>query len=210
MKYSENDERSSRLKKFGAAAATIALGAFALKESGNLKYVSKAFDDVGKVVKGVSKDLSSKAFKEYDYETISKTLRKNVLNDDSVWNIARKTTNNIELDFNKGLIPSVLHFEELRKNGAYLEEKMVDAMQKNEIVNSINSRLKNESGAFFISKKLLEKNNFPGIVSANPSFKLSLISFNFLVEYNSPFLFILRDLLLITKSLKRSSSFTKP
>lgn len=181
MKYSENDERSSRLKKFGAAAATIALGAFALKESGNLKYVSKAFDDVGKVVKGVSKDLSSKAFKEYDYETISKTLRKNVLNDDSVWNIARKTTNNIELDFNKGLIPSVLHFEELRKNGAYLEEKMVDAMQKNEIVNSINSRLKNESGDFFaeLTKLVDESLNKKNIFFENELEKTTLIADEF-------------------------------
>ena len=53
MKYSENDERNSRLKRFGIAASTLAIGALTLKESGKMKNISKALGDVEKTVKGI-------------------------------------------------------------------------------------------------------------------------------------------------------------
>ena len=149
MKYLDNDERDNRLKKFGAAAATFALGAFALKESGNLKYISKALGDVSKTAKSISKDFTNKAFKDIDYNSISSSLKKNIFNDDSTWKTARNTINDIELNFDRGLLPSLIQYDKLRKDSSNLEVKMVDAMQKNQIVSTVSEQLQNESSDFF-------------------------------------------------------------
>ena len=160
MKYSENDERNSRLKRFGIAASTLAIGALTLKESGRMKNISKALGDVEKTVKGISKDLSTKAFKEYDYNTLSKVLDKNIFDENSTWNIARRTTNEIELNFKNGALPSLINLETFSRDGTYLENKMVDALQKNEVITNVSNQLKNESGDFFSELSKLVNETF--------------------------------------------------
>lgn len=149
MKYSDNEERSSRLEKFGKLALGGTFAALAIKESGGLKYISKALGDIGKTASKISNDLSEKAFRDIDYATISKTVKNNILDDDSTWKMARRTTNEIELDYSRGLFPSILQYEKIKKNGSYLKDEMFDSIQKNEIVTSLSKRLENESGEFF-------------------------------------------------------------
>ena len=171
MKYADNDERSSRLKNIGLAVAGITAGAFALKDSGNMKYLSKAIGDLGTTISKVSDDLSTKAFKDLDYEAMSGIIKKNVLNDDSTWNMARRETG-IELDYSRGLLSSALHYNKIKTDGTYLADEMFDAVQKNHVMTSLtdniqlNENARSKSGEFFseltkmVDESLNKKSNY--------------------------------------------------
>ena len=153
MKYDSNDdERSSRLKKIGLAVTGLAAGAFALKESGNMKYLSKAIEDVGTTIGKVSEDLSTKAFKDLDYTTLKGIVKNRVLDEDSTWNVAKDEINNIELDYSRGSLSSVLQYNKLKSSDIGLQDEMFDAFQKDHITKSLTDSFKetkNTSDEFF-------------------------------------------------------------
>ena len=78
----------------------------------------------------------------------------------STWNIARRTTNEIELNFKNGALPSLINLETFSRDGTYLENKMVDALQKNEVITNVSNQLKNESGEFFSELSKLVNESF--------------------------------------------------
>lgn len=148
MKHSKNEERSNRLKNIAYGATAITLGAFALKESGNLKYVSKAFEDIEKTFNKVSEEFSNKAFKELDYTALKGIAKRNILNEDSIWKMARNNED-IELDYSKGLFSSLLQYNKLKNGNAHLKDEMFDAHLKNEVINNFNKNIGKESKEFF-------------------------------------------------------------
>ena len=183
MKYSDNEERSSRLEKIGLAVAGITAGAFALKESGNLKYISKAIGDVSSTIGKVSEDLSSKAFKELDYTTLKGIAK----DSNAAWKASRANTD-IEMDYSRGLLSSVLQYNKLKGSETYLQKEMFDAAQKTDVMNSLTRTFENtehSSGEFFseltklVDESLNNKSQFfeqsnDGISAINAEFESRL------------------------------------
>ena len=93
MRYERNDERKSRISTMLGVTAGIAAGAFMLKDSGNMKMLAKAFDDIGTTTSKIAKDVSLKTRKELDYDGISSIMKKHILNEDSTWKTARASNN---------------------------------------------------------------------------------------------------------------------
>lgn len=152
MKYADNDERSSRLQKIGLAVAGITAGAFALKDSGNMKYLSKAIEDVGSTLSKVSDDLSSKAFRELDYTTLKGIAKDRLLDEDSTWKTARNEVGKIDLDYSRGLLSSVLQYNNLKGSNSGLSNEMFDAFQKSHVMDSLKDSLtapQEKSNEFF-------------------------------------------------------------
>jgi hypothetical protein len=177
LKYSDNDERTSRLQKIGLAVTGITAGAFMLKDSSNLKYISKAIGDLGTTINKVSEDVSSKAFKELDYTTLKGIVK----DSNSTWKMARDDSS-IELDYGRGLLSSVLQYNKLKIDETYLKDEMFDSFQKNHVMTKLTESIGNQSSEFFgeltklVDESLNSKNKY--IEQNEDGFLLNQTEFN--------------------------------
>ena len=157
MKTDRNDERRKRIKDIALTGAGLAFGAYALKESGSLKSISKVLGDFSKASSSTLKDLSEHSFRELDYSTLNKIAKKNFLEEDSVWNLARKD-NGITLDYGNGLLSSILELNKIKTGTTYVKDEMFNSYQKNYIVDELNKSLKKENNEFIKQlRKLTDK-----------------------------------------------------
>lgn len=154
MKYEQNDERKSRVKKILGTTATIAAGALMLKETGGLKMISKAFDDIAVTTSRISRDVSKMSRKQLDYEGISGIVKRHILDEDSTYKVA-KASKEIKLAEDQGLIASVLRYKNLKNDNTYIKDEMFDAAIRSDIFNKTSKAMKNESKEFFNEMKVL-------------------------------------------------------
>lgn len=160
MYYDKNDNEnktSNRLKKIAIAATGIGVAAFSLKETGSLKYLSKAVNTFGETAYGIKKDFSKLAFKDIDEAHLKDIFKRRIFDHDSIFNLA--STFNLarakkvitDIDQSEGLLASLKKLSELKNKFGdnILKNKISDNIHSNLIMDEIHKKYKNESEEFF-------------------------------------------------------------
>lgn len=147
MKYDENEERKKRIKEIALGGAGIAIGTYALKQTGRFEGINKFFKDFRKTASNIAEDLGSKPFRDWDYSTLNKIAKKNFFDEDSVWKSTRRDTG-IELDYSRGLLSSLLEYKKLDSDQAYVKDELFNSYQKNEIFKSLDKSIKDKNSEY--------------------------------------------------------------
>lgn len=167
MIYTNQDERRSRAAKIATGAAVSLAGIYMLNKSGGTKVIAKAFSDSSKAFKYASKEISKLSFKEMDADNLSRIAKRAVLDEDSIFKLARQNTKDIDISTSgNNLFSSLLTYNNLKKGNSYLQEEFIDSAMKTRIRNEMVDSYKDETKSFFkkmdelISESLDNKGKF--------------------------------------------------
>lgn len=140
MRYEENNERKERINKILLTTAGVVAGGAILKKHGDMKYLTKAFDDVSKTFKSVKKDIQIAGRKGLTAEGIEKIFKENISNEDSVWKIARKSEA-VAIDINdKGLIRDLMKVKNLDKEFSNIDNARFDTAIREDVMENLSKK----------------------------------------------------------------------
>lgn len=157
MRYGNNDDKNSRLKFFASATAGVAAGAFLLKDNGGNKIISKVLGNITEAVSGISDDLSKLSFKEMDSSNLSRIIKTRILDEDSTYKAATRSTVIKNIDQSKGLFSSLRDFRSFQNKNDYTKNQIKDNYQMEIIMKGLREKFNTESKEFFSQAQVLTK-----------------------------------------------------
>ena len=146
MYREENKETKNRIRNIGLGIGALTATAYVLKNGDGLRNISKFLSDSSKTLSKIVDDISLSD--SLDANSIKRIARTHFLDEDSTWKTLRKS-DDIELDYSRGLLSGVLQYRRLEYSTTYLQNEMYNAEEKGFMIKDVSERIKKQSSDFY-------------------------------------------------------------